>query len=86
VAFNIRWSRRMKTIHTVLREDSGHLTNNLVRSELLSQRGVATVSFEPAHNRLSIEYDPALVNDFTLILIMRRYGVYPEPTSPRRSA
>ena len=73
----------MKTIHTILREDSGRLTNNLVRSELLSQHGVATVSFEPTHNRLSIEYDPAIVDDFTLMLIMRRYGVCPEPVAQR---
>jgi hypothetical protein len=74
----------MKTIHTILREDSGRLTNNLVRSELLSQRGVATVSFEPTHNRLSIEYDPTIVDDFTLMLIMRRYGVCPEPAAQRQ--
>ena len=74
----------MKTIHTVLREDFGRLTNNLVRSELLSQRGVSTVSFEPTHNRLSIEYDPAIVDDFTLMLIMRRYGVCPDPAAQRQ--
>ena len=74
----------MKTIHTILREDSGRLTNNLVRSELLSQRGVSTVSFEPTHNRLSIEYDPAIVDDFTLMLIMRRYGVCLEPVAQRQ--
>ena len=57
-----------------------------MRSELLSQRGVSTVSFEPTHNRLSIEYDPAIVDDFTLMLIMRRYGVCPEPASPKHGA
>jgi hypothetical protein len=69
----------MKTIHTVLREDFGRLTQNLVRSELLSQRGVATVSLEPGRNSISIEYDPAVVDDSTLTLIMRRYGICPEP-------
>jgi hypothetical protein len=73
----------MKTIHTTLTQDSGRLTQNLVRSELLSQRGVATVSFEPNCNRISIEYDPAIVDDSTLMLIMRLYGVSPEPASPR---
>ena len=73
----------MKTIHTVLTQDSGRLTQNLVRSELLSQRGVATVSFEPSRNCISIEYDPAIVHDSTLMLIMRLYGVCPEPDSPR---
>jgi hypothetical protein len=76
----------MKTIHTILRTDAGHLTQNLVRSELLSQRGVATVSFEPNCNRISIEYDPAIVDDSTLMLIMRLYGVCPEPSSSPRGA
>jgi hypothetical protein len=76
----------MKTIHTILKEDAGRLTQNLVRSELLSQRGVATVSFESSRNRLSIEYDPAIVDDSTLLLIMHRYGVCPEPASPRSRA
>jgi len=72
----------MKTIHTVLTEDSGHLTQNLVRSELLSQRGVAAVSVEPTRNRLSVEYDPTVVDGATLLLIMRRYGVCAEPAAP----
>ena len=69
----------MKTIHTVLRQDPGRLTQNLVRSELLSKRGVATVSFAPGCNHISIEYDPAIVDDSALMLIMRLYGVCPEP-------
>ena len=73
----------MKTIHTILRQDAGRLTQNLVRSELLSQRGVAAVSFEPSRNSISIEYDPAIVDDSTLMLIMRLYGVCPEPALPR---
>jgi hypothetical protein len=76
----------MKTIHTILRTDPGHLTQNLVRSELLSQRGVATVSFEPNCNRVSIDYDPAIVDDETLMLIMRLYGVRPEPASSPHGA
>ena len=76
----------MKTIHTILREDAGRLTQNLVRSELLSQRGVTAVSFEPNRNSISIEYDPAIVDDSTLMLIMRLYGVCPEPASPQPGA
>ena len=71
----------MKTIHTTLRADAGRLTQNLVRSELLSHRGVTNVSFEPGGDRISIEYDPAVVDDSTLMLIMRRYGVCPEQAS-----
>jgi hypothetical protein len=73
----------MKTFHAVLREDPGHLTQNLVRSELLSQPGVSSVSFEPDCNRVSIEYDPAIVDDSALMLIIRLYGVCPEPAPPR---
>jgi hypothetical protein len=76
----------MKTIQTLLKEDSGLLTQNLVRSELLSQRGVTAVSFEPDRMRLSIEYDPAVVDDLMLMRIMRRYGVYPAPASPQPGA
>ena len=71
----------MKTIHALLKEDSGRLTQNLVRSELLSQRGVTAVSFEPDPSRLSIEYDPAVVDDSILMRIMRRYGVCAAPAS-----
>ena len=71
----------MKIIHIMLGRNPGHLTQNLVRSELLSQRGVTTVSFEPKSNCLSIEYDPAIVNDSTLMMIMRHYGLGPEPAS-----
>ena len=73
----------MKTIHTVLREDFGRLDRNLVRSELLSENGVTAVSFEAARNGLSIEYDPEIIDGSRLVEIMCRYGVYPEPISPR---
>ena len=73
----------MKTIHTVLREDFGRLDRNLVRSELLCEKGVHGVTFEGNRNALSIEYDPAIIDDSKLIEIMCRYGVYPEPISPR---
>jgi hypothetical protein len=73
----------MKTIHTTLREDCGLLDRNLVRSELLSEHGVTAVSFEPARNGLSIEYDPQIIDGSRLVEIMCHYGVYPEPISPR---
>jgi hypothetical protein len=72
----------MKTIHTILREDFGRLDRNLVRSELLSERGVKDVSFEKVRNGLCIEYDPAVVDDSKLLEIMCRYGVFPEAASP----
>jgi hypothetical protein len=73
----------MKTIHTILREDFGWLDRNIVRSELLSEKGVQGVSFERSRNGLSIEYDPSIIDDTKLIEIMCRYGVFPEPISPR---
>jgi len=73
----------MKTIHTVLREDFGRLDRTLVRSELLSEKGVRDVSFELSRNGLLIEYDPSIIDDTKLIEIMCRYGVYPEPISPK---
>jgi hypothetical protein len=72
----------MKTIHTILREDFGLLDRNLVRSELLSERGVNEVSFEKMRNGLCIEYDPAVIDDSKLVEIMCRYGVFPEAVPP----
>jgi hypothetical protein len=76
----------MKKIHTVLREDFGQLDRDLVRSELLSEEGVARVSIGSSRNELTIEYDPVLINDTKLIEIMCLYGVYPEPVSLRQNA
>ena len=69
----------MTTIHTVLREDFGQLDRDLVRIELLAERGVCGVSFDALRGHLSIEYDPALIDDAKLVDIMCRHGVYPEP-------
>lgn len=59
------------------------MDRNLVRSELLSERGVKGVSFESTRNGLSIEYDPTIIDDSKLVEIMCRYGVFPEPVSRR---
>jgi hypothetical protein len=75
----------VKTIHTVLREDFGRLDRNLVRSELLSERGVKDVSFEAVGNSLSIEYDPAVIAEAKVLEIMRRYGVFRDAAPPRRN-
>ena len=69
----------MKTLHTILGEDVGHLVRNLVRSELLSASGVTEVLFESARNGMSIKYDPAVIDDAKLLEIMRRYGVAAGP-------
>ena len=72
-----RTGSEMKKIHAVLREDFGQLDRDLIRSELLSQEGVLIVSLESSRNGLTIEYDPARINDTKLIDIMCVYGVYP---------
>jgi hypothetical protein len=69
----------MGTIHTVLREDFGPLDRDMVKSALMSERGVLGVSFEKPRNHLIIEYDPAIVNGRQLMAIMCRHGVLPEP-------
>ena len=68
----------VKIIHTVLRADFGLLDRNLVRSELLREPGVESVSFQKV--ALTVEYDPTKVDDSTLIEIMHRYGACTGPT------
>jgi hypothetical protein len=68
----------VKTIHTILREDFGRLDRNLIRTELLAERGVRDVLYESARNRLCIEYDPEVLTNGSLLDLMCRYGVYPE--------
>jgi hypothetical protein len=72
----------MTTVHTMLREDFGRLDRALVRAELLAERGIKNVLYESERNRLSIEYDPSVVDGRKLIDIMCRHGVYPEPIAP----
>ncbi|MEO8467839.1 MAG: hypothetical protein ABI640_21160 [Gammaproteobacteria bacterium] len=73
----------MKTIHTILREDFGLLDRNFVRSELLSERGVNLVTFGALRNALSIEFDPAIIDNAKLVEITCRYGICPETILPR---
>jgi hypothetical protein len=73
----------LKILHTKLREDFGLLDRRLIRTELLAETGIHSVSYEPARNCLSIEYDPDLVNDAQLLDIICRHGVYPDPGGPR---
>jgi GNAT superfamily N-acetyltransferase len=65
----------MKTIHTVLREDFGLQDRDVVRKRLLTEPGVHGVSFEESRNGLLIEYDPALIDDHRLTIMMCRHGV-----------
>lgn len=65
----------MKTLRTHLGREFGTLDRNLIRSELLTEPGVTNVSFESVSDSVSIEYDPAMVDHFKLLEIMRRYGV-----------
>ena len=69
----------MRTLHAALKGDVAPLDKVFVRSELLSEHGVTKVSFVPDGSRMAIEYDPAVVDSATLILIVRRYDVRLEP-------
>jgi hypothetical protein len=69
----------VKTIHTILREDFGYLDTNLIKTELLAESGIDDVTYDPTRKRLSLEYDPALLDDQRLLDIMCRCGLYPEP-------
>jgi hypothetical protein len=76
----------VKIIHTVLREDFGHLDRKLIRTELLAERGVRDVTYDDARNRLSIEYDPDVLTNDHLLDVMCRYGVYPDSSGSGASA
>jgi hypothetical protein len=67
----------MKIIRTMLREDFGLLDRGLVRRDLLAEKGVCSVSDGPGEHCLSIEYDPAILDDKRLLDVMCRHGVYP---------
>jgi hypothetical protein len=54
-----------------------------VAPDPLAIGGIHEVSFELSRNGPSIEYDPSIIDNTKLIEIMCRYGVYPEPISPR---
>jgi hypothetical protein len=69
----------MRTIHTILREDFGPLDRQLIRKELLAESGIEDVACESARNRLTIEYDPKVLNDLRLLDILYRCGVMPAP-------
>ena len=69
----------MRTLHAALKEDVAPLDKVFVRSELLSEHGVTKVSFVRDGSRIAIEYDPSIVDSATLMLIVRRYDVRPEP-------
>lgn len=76
----------MKIVNTTLREDFGLLDPALVRTELLAEAGISSVSFEPAKHSLSIEYDPAVLSQRDLLDIFCRHGVYPEAVPARADA
>jgi len=76
----------MKILHTELREDFGLLDRNLIAKELLAEAGIYSVACEPARNCLSIQYDPAMLNNTQLLDIMCRHGLYPQPMTPRPDA
>jgi hypothetical protein len=76
----------MKILHAELREDFGLLDRPLIAKALLAEAGIHAVACEPVRNCLSIEYDPAMLNNTQLLDIMCRHGLYPQPMTPRADA
>jgi len=76
----------MKIMHTELIEDFGLLDRGLVKKELLAETGIYAVADEPTRNHLTIEYDPAILDETQLLYIMCRHGLYPHPMTPRPDA
>jgi hypothetical protein len=74
----------MKTLHTILRSELSQLERNLVRSELLSSKGIAAASFESIVGALTIEYDPATIDERRFVEILSRYGIYPSAVGSAR--
>jgi GNAT superfamily N-acetyltransferase len=66
-------------------EDFGRLDRDVVSKELLAEPGINHVSFEEARNGLLIEYNPALVDDHRLLLLMCRHGVHSWAPPPAKS-
>jgi hypothetical protein len=76
----------MKILHTELREDFGLLDQRLITVGLLAERGILSVACEPRPHCLSIEYDPAVLDNAHLLTIMCRYGLFPKSASSRPDA
>jgi hypothetical protein len=68
----------MKTIQTILCEDFGRLDRDLVRTQLLGQRGICDVHCASARNGLVVEYDPDVLDHRRLLDIMCHVGVFPD--------
>lgn len=76
----------MKILHAELREDFGPLDQRLITVGLLAERGIQSVACEPRPHCLSIEYDPAVLDDAHLLTIMWRYGLLPRSAPSRPDA
>ena len=76
----------MKIVETTLLEDFGPLDREFVRAQLLTEPGVRDVGYGTMRYRLSIEYDPIVLDDSRLLEIMCRHGVYPIPSESKADA
>ena len=82
------WASRdvVPSIDVTEDDKSFNVTVELPAHERVRHRANAQmpdVCFEIARNGLTIEYDPALVDDSKLLEIMCRYGVFAEASSPQ---
>jgi hypothetical protein len=76
----------MSIVRTVLREDFGLLDRGLVKGGLLGEAGVCGVTDGPGEHCLSIEYDPATLDETKLLWVMCRHGLCPDANQPRIDA
>jgi hypothetical protein len=76
----------MNIIRTVLREDFGLLDRGLVKGGLLGETGVRGVTDGPGEHCLSIEYDPAILDETKLLWVMCRHGLCPDDGPLRMDA
>lgn len=77
----------MKIVSVTLRENLASVDCESLTQELTAEPGISGVFFERDRNhRLTIEYDPAVLNESALLDSIYRHGIYPEPTPQRATA
>jgi hypothetical protein len=70
----------MKTVAIALREDLNDVDRSWLKQQLVAHPGISDVYFHREHShQLTVEYDPAALNETALLDCIYRQGLYPEP-------